>query len=161
MLTKAQQQLATEHLASPGLLKSELKLGRELGRAMQCIPCNWKFSRDGGAVGAINLKDENGDAVKIPAGFVVWDSAILVKTAVTSGGSATLAFAVESANDIKTAEAVATFSADAIVAGIPVGNAASAVLCTAERTPTLTVATAALIGGELDVMLIGFYQDRT
>jgi len=149
MLTKAQQQLATEHLASPGLLKSELKLGRELGRAMQCIPCNWKFSRDGGAVGAINLKDENGDAVKIPAGFV------------TSGGSATLAFAVESANDIKTAEAVATFSADAIVAGIPVGTAASAVLCTAERTPTLTVATAALIGGELDVMLIGFYQDRT
>jgi hypothetical protein len=161
MLTKAQQKIATDYIASPGLAKAEVQLGKELGRAMQAIPCNWKFSRDGGAVGAITLKDENGDPVKLPAGFVVWDSCILVKSQVTSSGLATLAFAANAANDIKTAEAVATFSANARVAGIPVGTAASSVLCTAERTPTLTVASFALTAGELDVFLIGFYQDRT
>lgn len=157
MLTLAKQFLANQFFGDAG---NQVKLGTELVEKMHVIPCNWKFTRDGGAVGAIDLKDKFGDDVVLPAGFVVWDSAIVVKTAVTSGGSATLAFAANSANDIKTATAVASFSANAIIAGVPVGTAAAAVLCTAERTPTLTVATAALTAGELDVFLIGFYQER-
>ena len=143
-----------------GAAGSEIQLGTVLANKLDVFKCNWKFSRDGGAVGAINLKDHKGDKVVLPAGFVVWDSAIVVKTAVTSGGLATLAFAANSANDIKTGTAVASFGANAIVAGVPVGTAASAVLCTATRNPTLTVASFALTAGELDVFLFGVYQER-
>lgn len=157
MLTKAKVEIGDKFFGAPG---AEIALGSELSSKVHAIKCNWKFSRDGGAVGAIDLKNEDGSDVVLPAGFVIQDSLIVVKTAVTSGGSATLAFAANSANDIKTAEAVATFAADALIAGIPVGTAASAVLCTAQRTPTLTVATAALTAGELDLFLFGVYQER-
>ena len=157
MLTKAKVEIGNKFFGAPG---AEIVLGDELASKVHAIKCNWKFSRDGGAVGAIDLKNEDGSDVVLPAGFLIWDSVILVKTTVTSGGSATLAFAAESANDIKTAEAVATFSGNAKVAGIPVGSAASAVLCTASRTPTLTVATAALTAGEFDLFLFGVYQER-
>lgn len=157
MLNIQKQLIGDEFFGSPG---NEIQLGTELANKVHAIKCNWKFSRDGGAVGAIDLKDHKGDDIVLPAGFLIWDSVILVKTAVTSSGSAELAFAANSANDIKTATAVASFSANAKIAGVPVGTAASAVLCTAQRTPTLTVSVAALTAGELDVFLFGVYQER-
>lgn len=158
MLNQAKEQIGNEFFGAPG---AEVKLGTELANKKHVVRCNWKFSRDGGAVGAIDLKDAlTGEDAVLPKGFVVHDSLIVVKTAVTSGGSATLALTANSAADVKAATAVASFSANAIIAGVPVGTALTAVLCTAARTPTLTVAVAALTAGEFDVFLEGFYQER-
>lgn len=157
MIDIKKQLIGDQFFGAPG---AEIKLGSELANQMVAIKCNYKFSRDGGAVGAIKLKDHNGDVVKVPNGFLIWDAVVLVKTQVTSGGAATLALGANTTNDIDAAEAVATYAANAKIAMIPVGTAASAVLVTAEREITLTVASFALTAGEFDLFLIGMYQER-
>lgn len=137
-----------------------LKLGNKLKNAAIAVECNYKFSRDGGAVGDINLKDEDGVAVSLPIGTIAWDGVINVKTAVTSGGSATLEHTLVSAGDLKAATAVASFSTDAKLAIIPVGTAASSLIpLVAAKTPKLTVAVAALTAGEYSLHLVCFKRN--
>lgn len=157
MIDIKKQLIGDQFFGAPG---AEIKLGSELANQMVAIKCNYKFSRDGGAVGAIKLKDHNGDVVKVPNGFLIWDGVTLVKSQVTSGGAATLSLGANTATDLDNAEAVASFSANAKIAIAPVGTAASAILVTAEREITLTVATAALTAGEFDLFLVGMYQER-
>lgn len=127
-------------------------LGNKLSQALGCVVGTYDFSKVGGAVGSFSLKDPDGAAVKLPANALVLSAFAVVRTLVTSGGSATIALTLNSAGDLLAAEAVATFAAAAKIQGIPdFGTLADSVLTTAERTLTATVATAALTAGKFDV----------
>lgn len=110
----------------------------------------YDFSSDGGAIGSITLKDENGVAQSIPAGAIITNAYISVQTAVTSAGSATVAFGIVGNTDaFKAATAKATLAEHYVVAGandlpltdlVPVDVVA-------------TVATAALTAGKFRVFV--------
>lgn len=129
-------------------------LGRLISNNLSCVRGTYDFSKVGGAVGSFNLLDEDGVAVKIPANALVLNAFAVVKTAATSGGSATVALTLESAGDLLAATAVASFSAAAKLQGIPdFGTIADSVLTTAERTLIATVAVAALTAGKVEAFV--------
>lgn len=129
------------------------KLGSELSKTFNCAKGNWKFSRDGGAVGDINLKGLDGvETVVIPSGAVIVNAFVIVKAAVTSGGSLTLDLNSEAANDLLSGTAVASLSLNAKVQGIPdFGTLSDSKVMTADRTLSLSFNVAAATAGELDV----------
>lgn len=129
----------------------KLSLGTKIQRQrLHAIKCVYDFAAKGGAVGAISLVDESGISCVIPKKAIIRDVLIDVLTAPTSGGSATLAFSSgQGAADLKTATAIASITG--LVAGVPVGSAATAIKMTADHTPTMTIATAALTAGKINV----------
>jgi len=129
------------------------KLGDLVHKNFNVAKGNYKFSRDGGAVSTINLKDQDGvGTIVIPSGAVILNTFVHVTTACTSGGSATLDLNSEAANDLLAAEAVASFSSGAKIAGIPdFGTLADSVVTTADRTLSVSINTAALTAGEFNV----------
>lgn len=115
----------------------------------------YDFAVDGGAVGTVDLTR---NAV-IPARAVILGGFVEVDTAVTSGGSATLAITVESAGDIVAAAAVsgAPWSTTGRKSVVPAFTGATGVKTTAARKIQATIATAALTAGAVDVVL--FYVE--
>lgn len=112
----------------------------------------YDFSVSGGAVGVISLLDCNSRAATLPKGAIITSAYIDVLTAPTSGGSATIAVGTgQAANDLKAALAIASYTG--IVAGIPVGSAATAVKLTADGQLQISIATAALTAGKLNVIV--------
>lgn len=134
---------------------SKNKLGDLVHQTVNCIKGNWKFSRDGGAVGSISLKDQDGlSTFSIPANAVIVNAFLVVRAAVTSGGALTLGLQAEAANDLLSAQAVAGLTLNAKIQGIPVsGTLSSAVLVTAARVPSLLFSAAAATAGEFDVYI--------
>lgn len=122
---------------------SELKFAR--GR--------YDFAVDGGAVGDIVLTSD-----KIPANAYIVYSLIEVETALTSGGSATVALKSEAAADLLAATAFgsAPWVSTGRKSGIPVSTGATTVKTTAARDLVATVAVAALTGGVFDVV-VGYF----
>jgi hypothetical protein len=109
----------------------------------------YDFDRDGGGVGDIEV---GGDV--IPSGAIIHDGIIHVKAAVTSGGSATVAIKALTSEDIKAATGKSTYSLNAILPTVPVGDAATAIRVTSNITElTFTVADAALTAGKICVAL--------
>lgn len=130
------------------------RLGRRLSNTLTCVKGTYDFSKLGGAVGSVSLLDDDGMAIKIPTGSLVLNAFIFVPTALTSGGSATIALNIESAGDLLAATAVASYSAAAKLQGIPdFGTLSDAVLTTAERTLQATIATAALLTGKFEAFV--------
>lgn len=129
----------------------------QLGTAIQknrehTQKCVYDFSKQGGAIGAINLLDQDGKNCTLPNKSIIRDVLIDVVTTPTSGGSATIAIGSGAAtNDFKAATAVASYTG--LVAGVPVGTAATAIKLAADQKPTITVATAALTAGKLNVQI--------
>jgi hypothetical protein len=122
---------------------------RGLEPTKQVAYFEYDFARDGGAVGDITLRGDS-----LPNDAIITSGMIHVKTACTSGGSATVALKVESANDIRAATAVASLSANAVLDVVPVGTAATAVRTTANgRQVVATIAVAALTAGKIVVSL--------
>lgn len=135
--------------------------------AASWIAALYDFSVHGGAVGDIPLR------VRVPAGAVVVNSFVHVLTAPTSGGSATIAIKLESAGDIlaQTAFDAAPFdgtlglglarytpgidlgSGDGSDTAIDDSAAAAFVITTTERQLTLTIGTAALTAGKINIFL--------
>jgi hypothetical protein len=114
------------------------------------MKCTYDFSTQGGAVGTVNLKAEDGKNCTIPKKAIIRDTLIDVVTAPTSGGSATIAIGSgASATDLKGATAIASYTG--LVAGIPIGSAATAIKMAADQNPYITIATAALTAGKLNV----------
>jgi hypothetical protein len=111
----------------------------------------YDFSVDGGATGAISI----GPTGQIPSGAVITGGFVQVDTAVTSGGSGALAIHVEAANDIVSSAAVsgAPWSTTGFKDIVPDATGSTAVVTTAARTITATIATAALTAGVVDVVL--------
>jgi hypothetical protein len=132
----------------------------------------------GSAAGCYLVKDNFG-AIKtgiiLPLGAIVTGGYVDVKTSLTSGGSATIAFSTgEGAADLLAATAVATLAANyttAVLAGTPViGSNASTLTAgtavilqaavgtsliemTANNEVVMTVAVASLSAGKLDLVL--------
>lgn len=136
----------------------------ELGTQMladqqRAVRCTYDFANQGGAIGALNLASATTDALNkpktscmIPKGAIVMEVLVDTVTALTSGGSATLALSTgQSANDILGATGYASYTG--ILAGTPVGTAATAIKMTADRTPTVTIATAAVTAGKFYVII--------
>lgn len=122
---------------------------RGLEPAKRVAYFEYDFSRDGGAVGDIDLRGDG-----IPEGAIVTDGKIHVQTAVTSGGLATVALKLLSAEDVLAATAKATLSANAILDVVPVRTAATSIRnTTAGAKVVATVAVEALTAGKFVVAL--------
>lgn len=138
--------------ASPGAMRAQ-RLGTALiKRREHSLKCVYDFSVKGGAVSTINLVDDQGQACVIPKNAIVRDVLVDVLTTPTSGGSATIALGSgqgASTTDLKAALAFGSWTG--LVAGIPIGTAATAIKMTADNKPTVTIATAALTAGKLNV----------
>lgn len=119
--------------------------------SLKVARARWDFSVDGGAVGDIAI----GSTGQIPAGAYIVGGYAQVDTAVTGGGSATLAIKVEGAGDIVAAAAVsgAPWSTTGFKDIVPDSTGSTVVVTTAARTITATVGTAALTAGVVDVVL--------
>lgn len=119
---------------------------------MQVAHVIYSFATDGGAVSTITpLINAN-----IPANSIIFGVILNPTTALTSGGSATIAVgtsAGSSTTSLKGATAVASYTIDALMAGTPVFTAGSAVKLSAAGSVTLTVATAALTAGVMEVFV--------
>jgi hypothetical protein len=116
---------------------------------------SYDFAVDGGAVGTIVLRSEDG---QLPNGAVILGGFTKVTTPLTSGGAGTAALQAEAANDIINAAAVsgAPWSTAGRKSVIPAFTGATTVETTAARSPSMVIGTAALTAGKFDVEL--FYR---
>ena len=105
----------------------------------------YDFATDGGAVGTVTLRGP-----KLPTGAVITKAYSYYTTAATSGGSATVAYGVESddATGIEGATAIGTAATAGAHDTDADGTAANfTTITTAERDLILTIGTAALTAG--------------
>jgi hypothetical protein len=141
-------------------IAAKWKLGRILVRREQrLMKCKYDFAVQGGAVSTVNLVDEDGKACVVPKGAIIRDVMIDVITAGTTSASGTMALTAQSAGDLKAALAAASYTG--LVAGIPVGTAATAIKMTADRTVQGTIATGALTAGKWYVLIEYILSDAT
>lgn len=110
----------------------------------------YSFASDGGAVGAITLKDENGDTSKLPADACIASAFYEVVAAPTSGGAATIALGY-TGNDNAFLAALAYNDAALALDKFVGANAELPIKVTSEVSVLLTVATAALTAGVIHV----------
>ncbi len=108
----------------------------------------YDFALHGGAISTITVGPK-----LLPAGAIIMDGVIHVKTACTSGGSATVAIHALSSEDIVAATAVASLTLNALLDVVPVGTAATMLRCTAATQLSFVIATAALTAGVIAVGL--------
>ena len=115
------------------------------------LKLSYDFATDGGAIGDVTLR---GGA--LPKNAVVTGGYIYNHTAMTSGGSATVAINIptDDAAGLKAATAYGTIGAAGAVALIQTGAAANfSEITTAEREITISIATAALTAGAFTLVL--------
>jgi hypothetical protein len=128
--------------------------------AQRVCHAQYSFTNDGGAVGTITPLNN----CTLPANAVITNVAINSTTAVTSGGSATVAVgttAGSSATSLLAATAKASFTANAFVQAVPVPATASTwVKMSAQGQPNITVATAALTAGIIEIYVF-YYVSST
>lgn len=126
---------------------------KENTRALKTYIGHYEFAIDGGASSAHVLRSDDGP---IPKGAVIIGGYMRVVAAPDSAAhTATIAISVEGANDIVTAAAVsgAPWSTTGFKDIIPDNTGSTAVVTTAERYPTATVAVQVLSVGTFDVVL--------
>jgi hypothetical protein len=111
----------------------------------------YDFAVDGGAVSTITLRAISGGP--IPIGSIILSGVVEVITQLTSGGAETTALTAESAADILAATAVASMTVGN-KSIIPAGTGATAIKTTAERSPSMTIAVAALTAGKFRLRLL-------
>lgn len=111
----------------------------------------YSFATDGGLQSTIDLTS----TAQIPANAYITHGFVEVDTAVTSGGSATVAVTVEGAGDIVAAAAVsgAPWSTTGRKSIVPAATGVTSVKTTVARKIQATVATADLTAGAFDVVL--------
>lgn len=115
------------------------------------VKATYDFAVHGGAVGDIPLD------LDLPPNAVVYDGLVDVITAPTSGGAATVALKIEGAADLLAATAISSVTGQ--LDTVPNGAAANAVKTTDTRTLTVTVATAALTAGKMNIFLKYYLSD--
>lgn len=128
-------------------------LGTAIDKHVTCLKATYDFAVGGGAVADIVMKDQDGADAVIPSGAIITHVLIDVRTAVLSGGNATVAIKAEGAADLLGATAKASLTLNAFLDGVPVSSAATAVRLTADRTIKATVAVAALTAGKIDAYI--------
>lgn len=185
----AQVPLSVGAIYSPQDIEKKLNLGdikhapmllggQVVRRSVRVFKGVYDFSLQGGAISTINLLDAmqlQGSQPKLlgaqaawpllylPPGFIVLNCLFDVITALTSGGSPTLAFSTGvNAADLKAATAMATYTG--LLAGIPINTAATAVKVPLTQAKpgsvvSVAIATAALTAGKINVHLEGYLGD--
>lgn len=136
-----------------GTLASKYKLGSAsvIGQKLVLI-ATYDVAVSGGTQVTVNLKDANtGLDAKLPSGAVISTVMIDTITPFVSGGSATIAIGAVSTTDLKGALAYGSYTG--IVAGVPVGSAATSIKLTADKTVTATIATANVTAGKINVLI--------
>lgn len=119
-------------------------------------PKTWKgeydFAVDGGAIGTIVLRSDDGP---IPNGSYITQAVVDVLTLFTTGSAATAALTVEAANDIVSATIVsgAPYSTTGLKSAIPVGTGATMIKTSAQRSPSIVIATGTVTAGKLRLIL--------
>lgn len=147
--------LAKVNAAGQLVLTAEMSLASPFGLgAKLCVArAKYDFAVDGGAIGAITPAA----TAVIPDNAVIVAATINPTTAVTSAGSATVAVgttAGSSASALLAATAKASLSLDALINGVPVF--ATPVKMTAAGSINVTVATAALTAGVIEITVFYF-----
>lgn len=124
---------------------------------LKTLQAEYDFAVDGGAVSDITLRSLAGDIQgnTLPSGAVITGGYLDIETAVTSGGSATVALKAEGAADLLAATAPASLTTGRKDI-IPDSTGSATVKTTAVRSVVATVATAALTAGKFRVVL--FYK---
>lgn len=125
-------------------------------QAKRSVAARYDFAVHGGAVGAVPLR------VSLPSGAIVTNAFLRVRTAPTSGGSATISLGIEGAADLVAATAIssAPWSTTGLKLCIPdAATVADQFITTAVREITATIATAALTAGAFDVF-VDYYMNE-
>jgi hypothetical protein len=151
MLTQAQKDQF--NLTRPA--GTENPPGDIISKKVGVLIAKYDFAKMGGAVGNISLVEDLTSLTslaKLPANAVIKQVTIDILTAMTStGGTGTIALKAQSAGDLLAAVDADTISG--LVAGVPVGTAATMIKLTAERTIIASVAVAALLTGKFNVVI--------
>ena len=113
----------------------------------------YKFSEDGGAIGAHELASD-----PLPIGAILTAARVDVITPPTSLGAATIALSLEGADDLQATALVS--GAPWSIAGVKVLAGVDSVKTTAARKITATIADAALTAGEF-VVYLDYLDTRT
>ena len=111
----------------------------------------YDFAKHGGAVGAIDVAGDG-----IPSGAIIADGIIHVRTAIVTASvaSTTLALRAIGANDIYSAATTVPFAANAMLATVPVGTAATCVRVTSNISKLIfTVGAEPITAGKFTVAL--------
>jgi hypothetical protein len=124
-------------------------------RLLKTYRGDYSFAVDGGAISTILLRSPAG---AIPIGSIIIGGYLDVTTGFTTGSAATAAITVEAANDIVSATVVsgAPYSTTGIKAVIPIFTAATMIKTTADRNPSIVIATGTITAGIMGVVL--FYE---
>jgi hypothetical protein len=130
--------------------------GKSVANQLHLVPnvvkLNYDFAVQAGAVGVVNLLDEDGQPFTLPNKAIIKQVWIDILTAFTStGNNGTIALTANASGDLLAAVDADTLSG--IVPGIPTGAAAAMVKCTAARTLKLAIATNAILTGKADVFV--------
>ena len=135
------------------------KLGTLVSRdKMWDMKAKWKFSDQGGAISTINLHTPYSNSPKLPNNAIVVGCYIDVLTAPAGTGGGTIAFATgQGAGDLLGATVKGSYTG--IVACTPTGTAATSIKLTADRTPTIAIASAAFTAGEINVHILYLLSD--
>lgn len=138
--------------ASPNAMARNM-LGTITHRSvMRTMVLTYDSATQSKVVGTVSLLNLQGKAASLPQKAIIRNCVIDVITTPTSGGSATIAIGTgQAANDLKAATAVASYTG--LVACVPVGSAATSIRLTADRLPTMAIATADLTAGKFYVFV--------
>lgn len=149
-LTDVEQRLNTSATAGPASL-----LGTQIvSNKVQLLKCTYNYATQGGTTAAaINMKDVVGADCTLPSGAIVKQVITHVVAAVTSNGSATVSIGAGSTTDLMGSTAKASLGLNVVIAGTPVGTAATAVRLTAAKVVKVTVGTAVLTAGRLETFI--------
>lgn len=126
-------------------------LGFDLHKTKGVLKAVWAFAVNGGAIGTMLLFDDQGNPAILPAKTIIQRAYVDCFVALTSGGSATIAFNSEAAGDLLAATAVASMTG--LVEGVPTGTAALSKKMSVQRQIGMTVAVAALTAGQANVFI--------
>lgn len=109
------------------------------------VEIEYDFAQDAGAVGALNL-------LKVKEASVMLDAYTKIKTAFTSGGSATLIIGVTGDTDA----ILASTAVAALLVGIVLPGAAACkqIKMAANDVVSMTIGTAAMTAGKMSVVMI-------
>jgi len=123
-------------------------------RSLKTWKGSYDFAIDGGVVGTIPLRSDDG---QMPVGSVVEGGYVDVITPLTGVG-ASVAIQAEGAGDTIAAAAIsgAPWSTAGRKSVVPAFTGATTLKTTAARVPSVVVSAAALTAGKLDVVL--FYR---
>lgn len=108
----------------------------------------YDFSKDAGAIGDITMRGP-----KLPVGAIVLAAYVDVETAPTSADAATIALKITGSEDVLAATAIASFTQDVLLKGVPdFATVSDAVrVATAAKGVTMTIADFALTAGKFNV----------